>query len=488
MGDKHLEERTNQTSQTVTTFYWTGNPFVDAGLTALLLISNKKMPEELTAKDVKEAIDFASHSYARKEWSSNYIHGMIMPDNGIILANPATTGPISTAIKNAIKQEKSLKFGEGTKKELAERISKNFDSLLADEIVKFLDSVSKDFSNESISNLENKNDLEKFAKKIADAALSQPFVTKALQRRIAGNLLDLFEEMLKSNSSDNPYCAICGKRQIYTKKEVNRALVPLLGSGDVPNYFNSANPHGADICAHCVFLTQFMPLASYRLSHVMVIHAYPYELMLELSKEALDDVRRNALASQARGFRRPENFLFRKIAEITQRRERDNLWENTSVTIYYFICNNQNQTLDVIHIPTPVLRFVSYASWVDPSGWRHIISVGWKEQVKEEDFETFERERKNTVYSRLLNEESILEYFVNGKLRQTNASWNLLAFYCSEVMGLDKEILNFVREVGDRIVDSIERLPDNKLGDEVRSLERTEKLYQFEAFFLRVEN
>jgi len=80
------------------------------------------MPEELTAKDVKEAIDFASHSYARKEWSSNYIHGMIMPDNGIILANPATTGPISTAIKNAIKQEKSLKFGEGTKKELAERI------------------------------------------------------------------------------------------------------------------------------------------------------------------------------------------------------------------------------------------------------------------------------------------------------------------------------------------------------------------------------
>jgi len=51
-------------------FQWTGHPFVDAGLVALLLISKKDSPEELTEEDVKKAVDFVSELYARKEWSS----------------------------------------------------------------------------------------------------------------------------------------------------------------------------------------------------------------------------------------------------------------------------------------------------------------------------------------------------------------------------------------------------------------------------------
>ena len=45
-------------------FYWTGHPFVDAGLTAILLLSNKNRPEELTAEDIRNAINFASELYA----------------------------------------------------------------------------------------------------------------------------------------------------------------------------------------------------------------------------------------------------------------------------------------------------------------------------------------------------------------------------------------------------------------------------------------
>ncbi len=465
------------------TFYWTGHPFVDAGLAAILLIAGKNKPEELNEKDIERAIDFASKLYATKKWSSSFLHGMMMPNNGIILANPGTVGPISAAIKNAIKQEKSLRFSESTKKDLTERISKNFDSLLADEILKFLKPVSENLSNVQTTNI------EKFAEKVVKVVLSQPFVTEAIQRKIKNNLLNLFRDASKSNSLDKPSCIICGKRRAYAKKEVYRAIVPLLGSGDVLNYFHSANPHGADICAHCIFLIQFMPLVSYRLPRVLVIHAYPYELMLELSKEALADVRKNRLASRAKDFKRPENFLFHLVGEITRKIERDEFWENASVTLYYFICNNQKQILDVIHIPTQVLRFVAYANLVDQMGWKRIVSMGWKELPDVINFEKLEREkRRNRIYSRLLNNESILPYFYNPKERKVNAKWNLLAFYCKEVLGLEKESLEFIRDIGDRIVETLEKLPTNKMRRRVREIETAEKnINQFAEFFIRLE-
>lgn len=392
-------------------FYWTGHPFVDAGLAAILLITGKNKPEQLTEKDIEKAIEFASELYATKEWSSSYLHGMIFPNNGILMANP---------------------------------------------------SMSKGRSP------------EKIAKKL-----------KILYKNILSTI----------NGSYESKCIICGRQKSayeipqlskeVLKSGIIRSVFSLLGTGDVNNFFPSANMKGADVCTHCLFLIQFMPLASYRLSRVLVIHAYPYEFMLELSKEALEDIKKSKLASQARGFRRPENFLFHLVGEITRKIERDEFWENISVTLYYFICNNQNQLLDVIHIPTPVLRFVAYANRVP--GWKRIVAMGWREQPDENKFEELERKRSNAVYSRLLNNESILSYFYNLKERRVNASWNLLAFYCKEVMGLDKNALEFIKSVGDRIVESVERLPDHKLDDEIRSLERAEKLYQFEAFFIRVE-
>ncbi|NJE26637.1 type I-B CRISPR-associated protein Cas8b1/Cst1 [Thermococcus sp. MV5] len=381
---------------------WTGHPFVDAGLVAILLIANKNKPEELTMEDIEKAIDFVAELYATKEWSSKYLHAMIFPNSGILMANPS-------------------------------------------------------------------------------------MAKKRTPKAIAENLRNLFDEIRKIGKGSST-CLICGKRPVYTKKEVYLSVFPLLGTGGVPNYFHSANPRGADICAHCIFLTQFVPLASYKLSRVLVIHAYPYELMLELSKEALEDVKRRKLASEARGFKRPENFLFHLIGEITRRIERDEHWEDASVTLYYFVCNNQRQELDVIHIPTPALRFVAYANLVDYIGWKRIVAMGWRSQPKEEQFEEFERSgRPNEVYAKLLNNESILPYFYDSKNRKANTSWRLLAFYCSEVLGLDKEALEFIKSVGDRIVESLKKLPNNKLRRRVRELEGAERLYQFEAFFVRLE-
>ncbi len=377
-------------------FTWTGHPFTDTGLVALLLLSGKEKPEELTSKDVEKAIEFASRLYARKEWSSGYIHAMMLPNSGILMANP---------------------------------------------------SMSK----------------------------------KRTPEAIKANLLALLSE---SENPNAPICEICGRRHARPKP-VYRSDFPLVGTGGVPNYFPSGKD-GANICSHCLFLAQMMPLVAYRLSRVLVIHAYPYELMLEFHREALDDVRKTELASVARNFRRPENFLFEKLIDIGTRLETGKL-ENASITLYSFVNNNQGQEVDVIYIPNPVLRFVAFAARVDRKGWSNIVKMGWRRRPSGDEVEEFKRRYPNDVYARLLSGKSILPYFIDPHGRQANSSWKLLSFYCSEVLGLDKDALEFVKGVADRIVETVEKLPDNKLSKRVRELERAEKLYQFEGFFIRVE-
>ncbi|MEM4278841.1 MAG: type I-B CRISPR-associated protein Cas8b1/Cst1 [Archaeoglobaceae archaeon] len=377
---------------------WTGHPFVDAGLAAVLLLANKSDATDLTEKDVESAIDFVSKLYARDEWNSKIIHGMIFPNNGILMANPAMK---------------------------KRRTSEN----------------------------------------------------------IAKNLNELFSEI--KNSSGGFNCVICGERPAYDKKEVYRAVFPLLGSGDVTNYFHSGNPKGADICAHCLFLAQFMPIACYRLPRILLIHAYPYDIMLELNKDAIRDVKLTQLASNAENFTKPENYLFHRIKEITRKVGTHKYWERASINLYYFVCNNQTQVLDIIHVPTSAMVFAAYAELVDSLGWNKILMAGWRNG--DTRFEELERNYRNEVYSRLLNEESILEYFFDRQNRNTNAKWELLNFYCVEVLGMDEKSLEFIKSIGDRIVETLQKLPENKLRDRVRELERAERRYQFEMFFIRLE-
>ncbi|ADG13584.1 CRISPR-associated CXXC_CXXC protein Cst1 [Methanocaldococcus infernus ME] len=382
------------------TFYWTGHPFADAGLSAILLLNNKQNPDEIDENDIKKAIEFASNLYAKNEWV-RYLSGKIFPNNGFIMTNPSMS-----------------------KKRSPENIAKNL-----------------------------------------------------------WKLYENIPEILEPSSKERR-CIICGRRVPYGKGD--RSIFPLLGTGKMLNFFHSGNPKGEDICAHCIFLAQFMPLVAYNLSSVLVIHTYPYSKMLRFYDESLRQVRISSLVPDAKGFRKPENFFFKLLIDITKNVESSKYWKNTVVTLYYFINDNRSQNIDIIYIPNDILRFVAFAGEVDPEGWRNIVNMGWSKKDNL-NFEEMEKTRVNEVYKKLLNDESILRYFYDGINKKVNASWELLEFYCLEVLKLDKEALDFIKDVGDRIIETIEKLNDNDLRKIVGELERSTKLYEFENFFIRVE-
>ncbi len=410
-------------------FTWTGHPFTDAGLVALLLLSDKNKPEELTEGDIEGAIKFASRLYSQEGWAQ-LLARIYRNNNPILMVNPSMR------------------------------------------------------------------------------AMATP-------EKLYFSLKGLYNLALSKRGKDNgeKLCQICGRnpvisgtelRSILNTKERNRPkeitgdIFPLLGTGDLRNYFPHGNELGADICAHCLFLAQIFPIASYiistkkgKIQGILVVHAYPYEKMIELSREAVQRARKAQLYTTAEGFKQPSNFLFDLIRKVALRVELG-FWENVSISAYYFLNGNRTgeQWIEIFYIPNPVLKFVAFASKVRNHEWNNIISMGWnrgcaKRLAKKP--EEIKKSCQNDVYRRLLNGESILHYFIDTSNRRANASWRLLSFYCSEVLGMDKDALEFVKRVADRIVETVEKLPDNKLSRRVRELERAEKLYQFEGFFIRVE-
>lgn len=408
-------------------FYWTGHPFVDAGLASILIYTGKQSPEELECKDIKDTISFASNLYSTPEFAK-YLTRIFRNNNPILMINPSMR-KFSTPDK--------LKSG----------LSDLF-SLIPP-------------LNEGNSKCQQ----------------------CGLRRKISGMEL---RQVVPSKDKNKP-------------KEVAGDIFPLLGTGGMRNFFPFANSLGADICASCLLLSQMMPLSTYAIQSkkgtvigIFIIHVYPFDKMLEFSIESLNYTKENSLFSDARGFRRPENFFFKKIIEITRKVESgSNFWKNTTVTLYYFINGNRSgeQWIDIIHIPTQILKFIAFAGEKDYNGWKNILNRGWliKKNKNGKSFGDLEKGYYNKVYSKLLNEESILPYFLNMQKKEANTKWRLLEFYCLEVLDLDKETLEFIKGIGDKIVVTVEQLEDNHLRKTIRELENAKKLYQFENFFVRLE-
>jgi CRISPR-associated protein Cst1 len=66
-------------------FTYTGNPFVDAGITAMLVWLGKEKPEEIEKEDVKKLIEDIKDLYTKENW--NKIMYSIFPNSK--LTNPS---------------------------------------------------------------------------------------------------------------------------------------------------------------------------------------------------------------------------------------------------------------------------------------------------------------------------------------------------------------------------------------------------------------
>ena len=405
-------------------FYWTGHPFVDAGLSALLLYNKKENPSELTEEDIEKTIEFLSELYSPNSWTK-YLNKIFRNNNPILMLNP------------------SMK--DRTKEKL-------YDTLYA------LYELTKRYE-------------------ITDRRCS------ICGRRAPIDNIEL-RKILKTKERNKP-------------KEITGDIFPLLGTGDVPNFFPNGNILGENICAHCLFLSQISPVGMYPIGNkkgdgvkgVLSIHAYPYEKMLFFLEDAVGVARRESLFPDSGAFKIKENLIINRILSISRTLMRENakdFWKPTKVTAYYFLNGNRTneQRLDIMPIPTNILIFLGDAA-NDP-GWKRIVNSGWVKPKKKENPEILQKETANEVYNKLLNNESILNYFFDSNKKNTNSDWHLLKIYCMEVLGMDKKTIEIVKKIGDHVVETLDKLEDKKVKEFVRDLENANR-YGLEVFFINIE-
>jgi len=363
----------------------TGNPFVDAGLWVLTVLSNKDHPSQLTKEDLTKQKDILVDVLSKETWKKNLYS--IFPNSKMIQPS-------------FIKSE--------TEKE---------------EYSKYLDT-----------------------------------------------LIDEIE-----GSSSTGSCIVCGLRDVTEKR--GKHEIPLIGSSDLRNFFPSQQD-GGEYCSACTYAVQFIPFALWKCGNFLLMHSISPLVMKHFTREQCKKIKKQITSKNYTGvaddgFTIPENALFTIIEEAII--NFDEVWidENPSITYYYFSNYGQSPDVRIYRFPNPVFRFiVSIKLHEQYDAWREIVWAGFSKKAKQSKKKKPNLKKyRNNVYTRLLNNQSIIRYFFSG--REVKGDWSLLEYYLTEVLLLKNERLDKIKELGDKIAEQI------KMSNDVKRLNQLERCQRY---------
>ena len=254
-------------------------------------------------------------------------------------------------------------------------------------------------------------------------------------------------------------CMGCGRRTANTW--LSRTHVPLTGAGN-SNFFPSY-AEGAGYCSACAFAIQLSPLTFMATGgRFLTFHSNSWIALRSWARVCVSNIRQQQLRQETTGCYNPgyansRNGLFYMAREMAQFQEL-RTDENIAMQVYYFTNYNQGPELEVFFVPAPLFRFlrVVYQSEFK-TAWQRIVrsgyAVNWAKVKSEEDY----KNRTNRVYESLLQDISILGYFLNRRARKPRGNWELLSLYLKEVRTMEQTQLEKIKQVGDLIAECIKK-------------------------------
>ena len=268
-------------------------------------------------------------------------------------------------------------------------------------------------------------------------------------------------------------CMGCGRRDTTTR--LSKTDIPLTGSGTLRNFFPTF-AEGAGYCSACAFAIQLSPLVFMATAgKFLAFHSNSWKALRSWARVCVEDVRKQQLQWDITGcfnpgYKNPRNGMFYMAREMLKYQEM-RADENMSMQVFCFTNYNQGPELEIFYMPAPVFKFLRIVYQSEFKDAWHIIvrsayvKVNWAKAKSEEDY----KNNPNRVYENLLQNRSILGFFLNRRARKPRGNWELLSLYLKEVREMSELRLNALKRVGDFIAESIEKT--NKVG-RLRDLER----------------
>ncbi|HML94290.1 MAG TPA: type I-B CRISPR-associated protein Cas8b1/Cst1 [Thermodesulfobacteriota bacterium] len=278
-------------------------------------------------------------------------------------------------------------------------------------------------------------------------------------------------------------CIGCGRRE--ANHRLTKTDIPLTGSGGLVNFFPSFDS-GAGYCSACRLAIQFSPWSFVTSGgRFLAASSNSWQAVNLWTRTCISDITQKILRGEDAGcynpgFSNPRNALFFMTGKMIEFGE---INEDASIQVFCFTNFNQGPTLEVFYLPAPVFRFLRYANQAEyKPAWNSIVQSGyqkvnWNKVQSEEDY----KNKHNKVYEYLLNEQSIISFFVDLKNRGNRGDWSLLSLYLKEVKNMQEERITAIKRVADNIAESIRKSGRDK---RLKQLENAKYYREFQNVLL----
>jgi len=268
-----------------------------------------------------------------------------------------------------------------------------------------------------------------------------------------------------------------------------RQHIPLLTGEDVINFFPWGDA-GLPVSGEALLAIQAFPLGCAKCGgRLLAVHSDNPDLIQDFAAEFLQKNRQALqLAQQSGSKKMPEakssakTLLIETLLKVEESR-RDEAQEHRpcSVTAYHLSNLGATPSLDIYHLPLELTDFLSQILSPDyKTEWNAIVQRAWRlsqpkqkskkggENTQEEDT----RPRRNMLYEDLFQlpgnaREFVRRYFLRIPVRTRSeddprrtysprdeaglVSWKLTELFLRRVMNMDKDRVQQIRELGDRL-------------------------------------
>lgn len=270
-----------------------------------------------------------------------------------------------------------------------------------------------------------------------------------------------------------------------------RQHIPLLTGEEVINFFPYGDA-GLPVSGKALLCIQAFPLGAAKCAgRLLAVHSDNSELTYHFASTFLEENRKNIqLAQAAESTKMPETKLSMRTLLIdtllkasrmqSEAREDEQAF---SVTAYHLSNSGQDPSLDIYYLPLEVVGFLrTMLSAEYRADWEAIIKRAWeiappKKKRKQEDAASFEP-RRNWLYEDLFNLPDnaatfLRTYFLRIALRWAKAeqgdprggyslkneanlvSWKVTEQFLRRMMHMDKERVEQIRIMGDKLADYV---------------------------------
>lgn len=280
-------------------------------------------------------------------------------------------------------------------------------------------------------------------------------------------------------------CAFCGKA---ASQLVHRSQVPMISGDNVINFY----PEGLTrlpICGYCLVAIQVLPMAGRRVQgRLLIAHSDEAAMTLAFARQCVEENRRiiNLYRSQEASDKYPgidtrRTFVLWELTK-TYQELREHLPESKpfSITVYWMSNSGQGPGVEIFHLPSNLLKFLLFAGQA-PHGdsWRRLLAQHWMAKSKQKNGEDATRHlrEQNRVVEDLVNifegtaiDKGKASHFVRQYLRPHRHDpywWNVVELFLREVLAMDADRIDAIRNFADGITDYICRANDRNLAKQL---------------------